>query len=99
MLQTDVDTIVADINQYFQIIMILACFVDMKGVSTPPIVSAVDHLPPHPPPRASACPSYIMCIMRHVVHTFMQKGLVRHGGGGGGGKWVPLKNFSCFHYA
>ena len=45
----DIDTIAADIKQYFQIIMILAYFVGMKGVSTPPTFSAVPPLPPPPP--------------------------------------------------
>ena len=39
----DIDTVVADIKQYFEIIMILASFLGMKDVSTPPTFS-VFHL-------------------------------------------------------
>ena len=35
----DIDTVAADVMQYFQIIMILAYFVGKKGVSTPPTFS------------------------------------------------------------
>ena len=53
--KTDMDTIAADIKQYFQIILILAYFVGIKGVSTPAIFSAVNYLsPPAPPMRPHA---------------------------------------------
>ena len=58
-------------------------FLDIKGVSTPPTFS-VFHMwtistPPPPPPHASACHSHIMCIM--IIITYMESGLLRHGGG------------------
>ena len=34
--EIDTETVAADIKQYFQIIMILAYFLGMKGLSTPP---------------------------------------------------------------
>ena len=50
--------------------------------------SAVDYLIPH----ASACHSYIMCIM--IAQTYMQSSLLRQG------EKVPLKTFpvSMFNY-
>ena len=44
----DIDTVAADIKQCFEIKMILAYFLGMKGVSTPPTFY---RLPPRPVPQ------------------------------------------------